>query len=281
MKSWEGSRQPMTGEYGVLAQQLSELLGLEMAPVQVSYLDSAPSGVPEHPGGVPSVCTFFAFGAEKPFFAPLVQHEDCEVGAFVLGIPPEGELGQRLMSTVGKMQAEGYLAAGEEARIPRNAKPPKFVAYGPLGSLPMPPTDVLLFANPKSAMLAMEAAGAGLEGKPVPMNGRPMCAIVPILNQGSPVAVSLGCVGSRIYTDLKPDTMVVGVRGDHLERFVEKLKQVVRANEVIGEEDRRRKDASPNAHRPAPPSTPAPRARASASSPSKKRSAGAPGARRS
>lgn len=241
----------MSDDYRALGEKLTRLLELDTAPVQVSYLDAAPSGVPEHPGGVPSVCTFFAFGAEKPFFAPLAQHEDCEIGAFVLGVPPEGELGRRLMSTIGSMQADGYLAPGEEARVPRNPKPPKFVAYGPLGSLPMPPTDVLLFANPRSAMLAMEAAGAGPDAKPVPMNGRPMCAIVPILNQGSPVAVSLGCIGSRIYTDLGVDKMVVGVRGDHLGRFVEKLETVVRANEAVGREDSRRKAASPNAHRPA------------------------------
>jgi uncharacterized protein (DUF169 family) len=240
----------MNDTYQVLADQLQRLLELDTAPVQISYLDAPPAGVAEHPGGVPSVCTFFALGAEKPFFAPLARHEDCEVGAFVLGIPPEGDVGRRLMATVGTMQAEGYLAPGEEAKIPRNATPPKFVAYGPLGTLPVPPTDVLLFANPKSAMLVMEAAGSGSDARPVPVNGRPMCAIVPTLRQGSPVALSLGCIGSRIYADVGNDKMIVGVRGDHLRRLVEKLEKVVRANGAIGHEDERRKTAAPNAHRP-------------------------------
>ncbi len=231
------------------AERLTRLLELDRPPLQVSYLEEPPTGVPEHPGGVPSVCTFFAFGTERPFYAPLARHTDCEVGAFVLGVPPEGELGSRLMSTVGRMQAEGYLAAGEEARIPRNPTPPKFVAYGPLGTLPMPPTDVLLFARPAAAMLAAEAASGGADARPVPMNGRPMCAIVPILRQGSPVALSLGCVGSRIYTDLGPERMVVGIRGDHLGRFVAKLEQVVRANEAIGRADRERKAASSHPYR--------------------------------
>jgi len=238
----------MTEGLEAIAAQLTKQLELDMPPVQVSYLEERPKGVREHPGGVPSVCTFFAFGAESPFYAALPQHEDCEVGAFVLGVPPAGDLGGRLMSTIGRMQSVGYLNPGEEAHVPHNATPPKFVAYGPLGSLPMPPTGVLIFARPKSAMLAVEAAGSGADAKPVSINGRPMCAIMPILNQGTPVGISLGCTGSRIYTDMGIDRMVVGVRGDQLTRFAEKLNRVVEANAVIGAEDAARKQAAPNPH---------------------------------
>ena len=229
----------MTESMQKLADDLTRDLELAHPPVQISYLESPPVGVPEHPGGVPSVCTFFAEGRSHPFYAGVKSHEDCEIGAFVLGIAPEGELGQRLMGTVGLMQKEGYLAPGEEAQIPRNKTAPKFVAYGPLGSLPVPPTNVLLFARPKSAMLAMEAANG-----PVPMNGRPMCAIVPTLNQGAKVAVSIGCIGSRIYTEMGDDTMIVGVRGDHLADFAKALKRIRHANEVVGTEDRGRKAAT-------------------------------------
>jgi uncharacterized protein (DUF169 family) len=237
------------GGWQTIASQLTKQLDLDLPPVQVSYLDHPPEGIAEHPGGVPSVCTFFAFGAEKPFYAALPKHEECEVGAFVLGVPPAGELGGRLMSTIGKMQSVGYLNPGEEAHVPHNAVAPAYVAYGPLGSLPMAPTGVLLFAKPQSAMLAVEAAGSGTDAKAVTMNGRPMCAIMPILNQGTPVGVSLGCTGSRIYTDIGADKMVVGIRGDHLVRFAEKLDRIVQANAVIRAEDTARKNASPNSHR--------------------------------
>ncbi|HEV2165790.1 MAG TPA: DUF169 domain-containing protein [Thermoplasmata archaeon] len=222
-----------------IAQQLSDDLQLDRPPVQVSYLDAAPAGVEKHPGGAPSVCTFFAEGTRQPFYAGLSDHEACEVGAFVLGVPPEGEVGGRLMATVGEMQKEGYLAPGEEAKIPRNPVPPKFVAYGPLGSLSVPPTTVLLFARPKSAMFAMEAARG-----PVPMNGRPMCAIVPTLNQGAPVAVSIGCIGSRIYTQMGDDRLVVGIRGDHLEAFAKDVGRIRDANRAVGAEDTRRRGES-------------------------------------
>jgi len=240
----------MSDDLRAIAAQLTKDLTLETPPVQISYLDAAPAGVPKHPGGVPSVCTFFAFGGEGAFYASLPQHEDCEIGAFVLGVPPAGEVGGRLMATIGNMQKEGYLNPGEEAHVPHNTSPPKFVAYGPLGSLPMAPTAVLLFAPPSAAMLASEAAGSGEDGRPVATNGRPMCAIVPILNQGAPVALSLGCVGSRIYTDMGIDKMVIGIRGDHLTRFAEKLRRIVRANEIVRAEDTARKQAAPHPHRP-------------------------------
>jgi uncharacterized protein (DUF169 family) len=233
-----------------IADQLVRQLELDTPPVQVSYLEERPKGIAEHPGGVPSVCTFFAFGAEKPFYAGLSKHEDCEIGAFVLGIPPKGDVGARLMSTIGTMQKEGYLNPGEEAKVPHNSRAPNFVAYGPLGSLSMPPTGVLLFVNPKSAMLALEAAGSGADAAPVPMNGRPMCAIMPIMNQGAPVAVSFACTGSRIYADLGNDKMVVGIRGDHLARFAEKLGRIVRANEFVSAEDSARKAKASNAFHP-------------------------------
>lgn len=231
----------MTSESTGWADQLTRQLGLKSPPVQVTYLDAPPSGVAEHPGGVPSVCTYFAFGTESPFFAGVAKHEDCEIGAFVLGVRPEGPVGARLMETIGAMQREGYLNPGEEAHVPHNAVAPKYVAYGPLGSLPFAPTGVLLFASARGAMLATEAAGAAPDPWTVPTNGRPMCAILPILNQGAPVAVSFGCTGSRLYAGLDDGQVVVGVRGDRLAEFCAKLDRVVRANEFVGSEDAARK----------------------------------------
>ena len=235
----------MDDELRSVAKQLTEQLGLDLPPVQITYSEQPPTGIPRHPGGVPSVCTFFAYGSRSAFYAELPQHEDCEIGAFVLGIPPQGATGERLMGTLATMQKEGYLNPGEEAAVPHNASPPKFVAYGPLGTLPLAPTSVLMFARPEGAMLAAEAAGAAPEVWSIRMNGRPMCAIVPVLNQGTPVALSLGCTGSRIYTEIGSDKMVVGVRGDRLLDFAKKLDRIVRANQFVRTEDTARKRAAP------------------------------------
>jgi uncharacterized protein (DUF169 family) len=230
----------MTDNYRALAEQITRDLELDTPPIQVSYLDRPPEGVREHAGQVPSVCTFFAKGKDGAFYAGLPAHENCEIGAYVLGIQPEGEVGQRLMSTIGMMEKEGYLGAGEAGKVPHNAKAPRYVAYGPLGELEAPPTGVLLFARPKSAMLAMEAAS----GFQMPVTGRPMCAIMPMLNQGAPVSMSMGCIGSRVYTSMGDDKMVVGIRGDHLAKFAEDVRRIRHANAVVEAEDRRRKETT-------------------------------------
>lgn len=230
----------MGDDFRAISSQLVEDLDLKAPPVQISYLEAPPKGVEKHPGGSPSVCTFFALGETRPFYADLSDHEACEIGAFVHGIPPAGELGSRLMATIGEMQKEGYLRPGEEAQVPHNAQAPKFVAYGPLGTLPMPPSTVLIFAPARSAMMALEAAPPG----PVPMNGRPMCAIVPTLNQGAKVAMSPGCVGSRIYTNMGDDRVVVGIRGDHLPAYAAQVHKIRHANDLVRVEDEKRKRAA-------------------------------------
>jgi uncharacterized protein (DUF169 family) len=227
-----------------LAKELTVGLELDQPPVQISYLDQPPTGVVEHPGGAPSVCTLFAEGEKRTFFAPTHAHEDCEVGAFVMGIPPAGAVGDRLTKTLQMMHGAGYLSPGEEAKIPHNAQAPKFVAYGPLGTLPVPPTNVLIFARPRSAMLALEAAHFE-----APMNGRPMCSIVPVLNGGAKVAFSMGCIGSRIYTQMGDDRMVIGIRGDYLATFVRDLRSIRRANDLVGAEDAQRKAKAEAARR--------------------------------
>ncbi|HZY70948.1 MAG TPA: DUF169 domain-containing protein [Thermoplasmata archaeon] len=229
----------MTEQFKQLAEQLTRDLELTHPPVQVSYTSAPPGGVAEHPGGAPSVCTFFAEGAVHPFFADAPAHDACEIGAFVIGRKPEGELGTRLLGTIGTMVEDGYLGADEPSKIPHNPEAPKYVAYGPLGSLDLPPTTVLLFAKPKSAMLAVEAAGGH-----VPMNGRPMCAINPILNQGAPVAMSLGCIGSRVYTQMADHELVFGIRGDHLAEFAASVRRIRGANDAVELADRRRREAA-------------------------------------
>jgi len=236
----------MANELQQIAEQLVQDLDLKAPPIQISYLEAPPSGVPAHPGGSPSVCTFFAEGQERPFYADTKAHEACEIGAFVLGVPPEGELGGRVMGMIGLMQKEGYLHPGEEAKVPHNPSAPRYVAYGPLGSLGVAPTSVLMFAPARSAMLALEAAPQG----PVPMNGRPMCAIVPTLNGGAKVAVSLSCIGSRIFTSMPDDRVVVGIRGDYLATYANQVRKVRRANDLIGAENSRRRAAAAHPYTP-------------------------------
>ena len=229
-----------------IAQQLTHDLDLDVTPVQISFLDAPPSGLKEHPGGVPSWCTFWADARKEGFFAPLAKHDGCEIGAFVLGMPLEGALGEKLMGTLGWMQGQGYLAKGEEAQIPHRSKSSKFVAYAPLGSISAAPSAVVLFAKPSSAMVAMEAASPGTAHPfGTTVSGRPACAVIPAVLEGrSPVAMSLGCAGFRVFTEVSDDKMLVAIRGDHLESFARSVRDLKKANTAVQGEMKRRKQAA-------------------------------------
>jgi uncharacterized protein (DUF169 family) len=230
-----------------ISKQLTADLELDTPPVHISYLEAAPAGVKQHPGGVPSACTFWADGRTSSFFAPLKDHEACEIGAFVMGVPPEGDVGHRLMETIGMFEKIEYVGKGEAFGIPHNAQAPKFVHYGPLAEATRTPTVAVIFASPANAMVALEAASQG-KAHPfdVPVTGRPACSVVPtVLSGKSPVAMSLGCAGFRQFTEVGKDKVLIAVRGDHLEQFAHELHKLREANQMVDREMARRKSAAP------------------------------------
>lgn len=232
-----------------VAQQLTKDLELDNTPVQISFTDTPPAGLKEHPGGTPSWCTFWADARKEGFYAPIAKHEGCEIGAFVLGMPLTGATGEKLMGTLGWMQGQGYLVKGEEANIPHLSKAPKYIAYAPLGKISAAPSAVVLFANPASAMVALEAASPG-HAHPfgVTVSGRPACAVIPSVLEGkNPVAVSMGCTGFRTFTEVSNDQMLVAVRGDKVESFAQSVREIKKANTAVQGEMGRRKQAAKTA----------------------------------
>jgi uncharacterized protein (DUF169 family) len=218
-----------------IAKALREDLELEESPVQISYLESPPAGVTAHVDPVPSSCTFWGLGRGRSFWAELSSHRSCEIGAYVLGVPPEGELGQRLTDTLGRMQETGYLRPQEPSRIPHLSEPPRYVYYGPLGERPIPPTVAVLFVRPASAMLVAEAASpTGAHPFQVPLLGRPACAVVPyVLTHPEPVALSLACTGFRTYAQPGEDKLLVAIRGPALPEFARAVHHIREANEEV------------------------------------------------
>ncbi len=230
-----------------VAQTLTKDLDLDVPPIQISFLTEVPSEMKKYDRNVPSWCTFWAEARKESFYAPLDDHMSCEIGAFVLGAPLGGAVGEKLTMTLSWMQQQGYLEKGEEAHIPHLDAPPKFVAYGPLGQVPSAPSAVVLFARPSSAMVAMEAASPG-QAHPfgVGFSGRSACAVIPTVLQGkAPFAVSLGCGGFRTFVEPGNDKMLIAVRGDYVEEFSHSVHRLQGANLEVGAEMARRKAAVP------------------------------------
>ncbi len=234
----------MKSDLNEIAAQLKTDLSLSEPPVQISYTAEEPTAIAKYAGEVPSGCTYWGAGTAGTFYARLSDHLNCEIGAFVMGVQPDGELKERLFGTVGQMESEGYLAPGEAMSIPRLKNPPAFVCYGPLGTLPYRPDVVVMFVTPSSAMIALETASEG-KAHPLdmPVTGRPACSIIPyVINGNAPVALSFGCTGFRTYVDLSEGKVMLAVRGDKLEEFAQRMKKIVSANLAVRLENTRRRE---------------------------------------
>jgi uncharacterized protein (DUF169 family) len=136
-------------------------------------------------------------------------------------------------SLVRTMVGLSYLKMEEVAAIPAREKPLRVAVYAPLHRAPLPPDVVLVRGNARQLMLLTEAAlAAGVAGNG-PALGRPTCAALPAAIQSGRTAVSLGCVGNRVYTKAADDEAYVAIPGERLHAIEAQLVAIVRANDEL------------------------------------------------
>ena len=82
-------------DYRKAAAPLIELLGLDRAPVAVTFVDGPMDGIEQIDQDVPSACAFWRSAAERCFYAPAEAHFNCPVGAATMGfdLPPTSVTG--------------------------------------------------------------------------------------------------------------------------------------------------------------------------------------------
>jgi uncharacterized protein (DUF169 family) len=80
-------------------------------------------------------------------------------------------------------------------------------------------------------LLAEATQAAGVEQAGV--MGRPTCAALPVAMQTGRAALSLGCIGNRVYTELADDEMYFALPGNRVAAVAEKLASIVGANREL------------------------------------------------
>jgi hypothetical protein len=89
-------------------------------------------------------------------------------------------------------------------------------------------------------MVLNEAATrAGVPAR-LPLLGRPTCMALPVALGGS-AAMSLGCIGNRVYTGLDEDELYVALPGRDVPRVVAELATITAANTALAEYHTRRR----------------------------------------
>lgn len=216
------------------AERLSRALGLASMPVGIALTEAPPEWVPHAPGPVPAGCGFWRLAAEGVFWTEAADHAGCPIGVLTMGFEASPEQQEEAGRLVAEMESLGYLAAGEAASLPTVPGPARYVVYGRLDRLPLPPDAVLVMATAEQMMVLGEATGAlHLGAAGLPLYGRPACSAIPrALAAGGPVA-SLGCAGMRTFTAVDPGMLLLVVPGAVFPELAERVAAVGAANAAM------------------------------------------------
>ena len=213
---------------------MTELLGLRVAPVAVTFASAAPDGVARVAKAGPAGCAYWKQAAEgAAFYTEASDHFNCPVGSYTHGVGLPPERAKELEGVVGTMVGLQYIRMEEVGALPRRTEPFKVAVYAPLAEAPVPPDVVLVRGRARQIMLVAEAArAAGLAGDAAAM-GRPACAMIPAVLAGPGAVTSLGCIGNRVYTVLGDDELYFTIPGGRIGDVVERLETVLHANREL------------------------------------------------
>jgi uncharacterized protein (DUF169 family) len=213
-----------------MSDPIQETLHLSLPAVGIAFRPSPPAGVLHAPAG-PASCSYWKLAADGAiFWTDAADHQGCPIGAHTHGVAMGEEKKQELMGMVGTLVQLGYLRMEEVPAIPHRKDPLQVAIYAPLEKMPCPPDVVLVRGTAAQLMMLVEAAQAAGVAPEAPAMGRPTCAALPqALDSGRP-AMSLGCIGNRVYTGLADGEGYVALPGQSLGAVTAKLSTLVRAN---------------------------------------------------
>jgi len=224
-------------DWSRLARDLSDVLHLSQPPIAITFSDRPPPGVPafDEPmpdpladgrtGRVPAGCVFWIKAAERSFTTEAADHANCSVGSFTHGFVDAADIAGK--GDVAALVETGWAPPGILDVLPRIRTRPAHVSYGPLADAGTDPDVVLLRLNPKQAMVLSDAVpGLRFEGKP-------QCHIIPMAKEDGQVAVSVGCMLSRVRTGLPSTDMTAAIPAGRLAEVIESLDRTNRADSAV------------------------------------------------
>lgn len=222
-------------DWSRIERQLTEVLTPRRRPVAVAFRATPPPGVARFAGREPSGCSFWRLAAEGRTFCTVpADHANCAIGSYTHNLPLPAERAHELDQTLGFMAGLGYIRMEEVPGIPRLPSTPAAVVYAPLGDTPVEPDVVLVAGRPGRLMLLYEAAARAGVTPQLPLLGRPTCMALPAALTGG-MAMSLGCVGNRVYTGLDGDELYVALPGREIGRIVAELETIGSANATLAD----------------------------------------------
>jgi len=219
------------------AKTLTDLLGLSEPPLAISFHSASPSDVPafqsEKPaptedgrtGAVPAGCVFWVEARDKTFSTVAEDHGNCSVGSLTHGFKTLEEAAQG--ADVGALVESEWVSPDVFPLIPTVSEKPASVVYGPLEDANDTPDVVFLRLNGKQAMMLHDA------WPDIQFEGKPQCHIIPMAKEGNAVALSLGCMLSRVRTGMSNNEMTCAIPGGRLDDILSNLQTAEAADKKV------------------------------------------------
>ena len=220
---------------GKLTELLAERLHIELPPVALTFVEECPPEVTPLGKEPPSFCTLWRWGEERVFYASGEQHLGCALGGMVAGfLPPEGKLDE-LAAALQEMCEDGGDGPDEIARTARFAHGANGIVYGPLWKFPLEPDVLLLWATLPQMGVLQEVAGTTLwrDNPQGAVFTRPACSVLAIASEHEKLAMSLGCIGMRLYTRIPPQLFLEAIPRSKLSQVEEGLEGKADAEERL------------------------------------------------
>lgn len=223
--------------HSALSDTLTSLLGLEHAPVAITFHDELPDdGVPRfdepmseptedgRTGRAAAPCVFWMHAHERTFDTLAEDHGNCSVGRYTHGFAEAADILDK--SDVAALLDVGWVTMEAFAGVAAMSRRPKGVRYGPLAQASSDPDLVLLRVSPRQMMEINDAVE-------VDWSGKPQCQILPKAAEQGVIAVSMGCALSRARTGMGDDELTVAVPGHRVAELVTALQPVTTADAAV------------------------------------------------
>jgi uncharacterized protein (DUF169 family) len=235
-----------------MAASLTDLLSLQSPPLAITFTQDEPADVPRYEGAMPPAtpdgrtgkvsagCVFWMKAVDRTFRTCAEDHGNCSVGSLTHGFITLDVAATR--ADVKALVEACWVTPEVFPHIPTVKQRPQCVIYGPLADTRVDPDVVFLRLNGKQAMVLHDALPE------LRFEGKPQCHIIPIAKEQGQVALSVGCMLSRVRTGMPNTEMTCAIPGAKLAEVVERLKSTCGADKAVAAyaaEDARRFGVAP------------------------------------
>ena len=131
----------------------------------------------------------------------LLHHGNCSVGSVTHGLKTLAEVANN--SDVLSLLECGWVTKDAVMQLPVVKEPPEFITYGTLDHTGIDPDVILLFVNAMQAMILSDAV------PDVHIEGKPQCHIIAMAKEQNAIALSVGCMLSRVRTGMAATDMIL------------------------------------------------------------------------